>query len=120
MARILIADDALFMRTVVKKALTSGGHEVVGEAENGRKAVEMMTALNPDLILMDITMPEMDGLAALAEIMQTNPAMRVIMCTALGQQDKVRQALTTGAKDYVVKPFDPTKLVETVNRVLSA
>ncbi len=120
MARIVIADDALFMRTVVKKALAGGGHEVIGEAENGRQAVELVANLSPDLVLLDITMPELDGISALQEIIQANPAARVIMCTALGQQDKVRLALTSGARDYVVKPFDQAKLLDAVNRALSA
>lgn len=119
MARILIADDALFMRTVIKKALTEAGHEVVGEAGNGQVAISLYGTMQPDLVLLDITMPEVDGLTALSEILANHPEARVIMCTALGQQDKVRQALGQGARDYIVKPFTPPKLVDAVSRALA-
>lgn len=119
MARILIADDAMFMRATVKKVLTGGGHEVVGEAENGRVAVTLYSNLQPDLALLDITMPEMDGIAALGEIKRANAAAKVIMCTALGQHDRVKEALGLGALDYVVKPFTPDKLLGAVTRALS-
>lgn len=118
MARILIADDAMFMRATIKKALTEAGHEVVGEAENGKVAVKMFGELSPDLLLMDITMPELDGLGALGEIMRSDPSARIIMCTALGQQDKVKEALSLGARDYIVKPFSPPKLLEAINRLV--
>lgn len=119
MARILIADDALFMRTVVKRALVAGGHEVVAEAENGQQAFDAFQRLKPELTLLDITMPEVDGLAALKLIMGADPAARVIMCTAIGQQDKMREAVTSGARDYVIKPFTPDKLIDAVTRALS-
>ena len=119
MANILIADDALFMRMMLKKVLTSGGHTVIGEAENGRRAIELYASLHPDLVVMDITMPDVDGLQALVEITRADPDAHIIMCTALGQQDKVRLALTSGARDYVVKPFDANKLLDTVKRVLA-
>lgn len=120
MARILIADDAMFMRATIKKALTGGGHEVVGEGENGRMAVTLYGNTNPDLVLLDITMPELDGIGALGEIMKTNPSAKVVMCTALGQQDKVKEALALGARDYIVKPFTPDKLLAAVNGALSS
>ena len=119
MAQVLIADDAMFMRALVKKVLVSGGHEVIGEAENGRRAVELYTSLKPDVVLMDITMPEFDGLQALEAIIQQDPQAQIIMCTALGQQDKVKSALMIGARDYVVKPFDAGKLLDAIARVLN-
>lgn len=119
MARILIADDALFMRATIKKVLAVGGHEVIGEAENGRVAIEMADARQPDLILLDITMPELDGIAALTELMRRNAATRVVMCTALGQETKVREALSLGAREYVVKPFTPDKLLAAITRALA-
>ncbi|HEY3418694.1 MAG TPA: response regulator [Armatimonadota bacterium] len=118
MARIVIADDALFMRASIKKILTEGGHEVVAEAGNGQQAVTAYSSNKPDLVLMDITMPEMDGLAALHEIMSADDAARVVMCSALGQENKVREALELGAKDFVVKPFQPAKLLDAVRRAL--
>ncbi|HEX2950030.1 MAG TPA: response regulator [Armatimonadota bacterium] len=118
MAKVVIADDAMFMRATVKRVLTGAGHEVVGEGENGRVAVSLYSSLQPDLVILDITMPELDGIGALGEIMSMNPAARVIMCTALGQQDKVKEALMLGARDYVVKPFTPDKLLTAVNHAL--
>lgn len=119
MARILIADDAGFMRALLKKTLQEGGHEVVGEAENGRIAVTLFSSINPDLVMLDITMPEMDGLEALREIKSASAAARVIMCTALGQENKVKEAISTGACDYVVKPFTPAKLLDAISRALA-
>ncbi|MHB9130782.1 MAG: response regulator [Armatimonadota bacterium] len=119
MARILIADDAMFMRVSIKKILSEGGHEVVGEADNGRDAVTLYGTTTPDLVMLDITMPEMDGLAALGEIVTINGNARVIMCTALGQDNKVREAIGRGARDYIVKPFTPAKLLDAVSRALA-
>ena len=119
MARILIADDAMFMRVSIKKILVQAGYEVVAEAENGRVAVSLFGSTSPDLVMLDITMPEMDGLAALREIRSANPHARVVMCTALGQEAKVREAIEGGARDYVVKPFTPDKLLAAVERALA-
>ena len=119
MAKIIVADDAMFMRATLKKTLTEAGHEVIGEAGNGAEAVALFEKVNPDLLLMDITMPEMDGLAALATIMGAHPEARIIMCTALGQENKVKEALAAGARDYVVKPFQGAKLLDAVTRALS-
>lgn len=120
MARILIADDALFMRATLKKALTGAGHEVVFEAENGAVAVAQFQALAPELVMLDITMPEMDGIEALKQIMQANSNARVIMCSALGQENKVREAIGAGARDYIVKPFNPEKLLSAITRALQS
>ncbi len=119
MARVLIVDDAAFMRKVLGDALASGGHEVVGQAANGAEAVERFQELRPELTTLDITMPEKDGLAALAEIMAIDPAARVVMCSALGQETKVLESIKLGAKDFVVKPFQPARGLEAVGKALS-
>src|SRR3954447_9541678 len=103
MARILVVDDAAFMRKMVTDALTKGGHEVIGEAGNGTEAVEQYQSLKPDLTTLDITMPEKDGLSALKDIMALDPSAKVIMCSALGQESKVLESIKLGAKDFVVK-----------------
>lgn len=119
MARVLIVDDAAFMRKLLTDALTSGGHEVVGEAGNGVEAVARWQELQPELTTLDITMPEKDGLAALAEIMALDPSAKVIMCSALGQEGKVLEAVKLGAKDFVVKPFQPPRVLEAVEKALA-
>ena len=119
MARVLIVDDAAFMRKLLTDALVSGGHEVVGEAGNGNEAVARWQELRPELTTLDITMPEKDGLAALAEIMAIDPSAKVIMCSALGQEGKVLEAVKLGAKDFVVKPFQPPRVLEAVDKALS-
>ena len=119
MARVLIVDDAAFMRKLLTDALVSGGHEVVGEAGNGIEAVARWQELRPELTTLDITMPEKDGLAALAEIMAIDPSAKIIMCSALGQEAKVLEAVRLGAKDFVVKPFQPPRVLEAVDKALA-
>ena len=119
MARVLVVDDAAFMRKMVSDALAKGGHEVVGEAGNGVEAVARFQELKPDLMTLDITMPEKDGLAALADIMAADPSARVVMCSALGQESKVLEAIKLGAKDFVVKPFQPDRVIEAVGKALA-
>lgn len=119
MARVLIVDDAKFMRTLVKDALEAAGHEIVGEAENGIQAIEMYKKLNPDLVTMDITMREKDGLAASEEILQTDNRARIVMVTALGQEELLTRAIKMGVKDFVVKPFPPERLQQAVQKALS-
>jgi two-component system chemotaxis response regulator CheY len=119
MARVLIVDDAAFMRKVLGDALASGGHEVVGQAANGAEAVERFQELRPELTTLDITMPEKDGIAALAEIMAIDPSARVVMCSALGQETKVLESIKLGAKDFVVKPFQAARVLEAVGKALS-
>jgi two-component system, chemotaxis family, chemotaxis protein CheY len=119
MARVLVVDDAAFMRKMVSDALAKGGHEVVGEAGNGVEAVARFQELKPDLMTLDITMPEKDGLTALAEIVAADPSARVIMCSALGQEAKVLEAIKLGAKDFVVKPFQPDRVIEAVGKALA-
>ena len=118
MARILITDDAAFMRMMIKDILTKGGHEVVGEAENGRMAVDKYAELKPDLVTMDITMPDMDGLEALKAIRASDPDARVVMCSAMGQQAMVIDAIQNGAKDFIVKPFQADKVLASVSKVV--
>ena len=119
MPSVLIADDAAFMRMMLKNVLTEAGYEVVGEAENGAVAVTKYRELSPDLTTMDITMPEMDGLAALKEIRAGDPAARVVMCSAMGQQSMVIESIQAGAKDFIVKPFQPDRVLEAVQKALA-
>ena len=119
MARVLVVDDAAFMRKMVSDALSKGGHEVVGEAGNGNEAIAQYQALKPEVMTLDITMPEKDGLAALKEIIALDPAARVIMCSALGQESKVLESIKAGAKDFVVKPFQPDRVIEAVGKAMA-
>jgi len=115
---ILICDDAAFMRMMIKDILTKNGYNVVGEAENGLIGVEKYTELNPDLVLMDITMPEMDGINALKKIKEKDPGASVIMCSAMGQQAMVIESIQAGAKDFIVKPFQADRVLEAVKKVV--
>lgn len=115
---VLVVDDALFMRMMIKDILTKEGLVVVGEAENGLEAVEKYAELKPDLVTMDIVMPEMDGIEAVRSIMKTNPDAKILMCSAMGQQPLVVEALEAGAKDFVVKPFQPAKVIEAARKAL--
>lgn len=119
MARVLVVDDAAFMRKMVSDALTKGGHEVVGEGANGEEAVTLYQELKPELTTLDITMPEKDGLQALKDIMALDPAARVIMCSALGQESKVLEAVKSGAKDFVVKPFQPERILDAAAKAVA-
>ena len=115
---ILIVDDAAFMRMMIKDILTKNGCNVIGEAENGAKAFEKYNELKPDLVLMDITMPEVDGIAALKKIKGADPNALIIMCSAMGQQAMVIEAIQGGAKDFIVKPFQPDRVLEAVKKVI--
>ena len=115
---VLIVDDALFMRMMIKDILSKDGFEVVGEAENGVEAVKKYAELHPDLVTMDIVMPEMDGIEAVRNIITIDPRARVLMCSAMGQQPLVVEALEAGAKDFIIKPFQPAKVVEAVRKAL--
>ena len=119
MARVLVVDDAAFMRKMVTDALTKGGHEVVGEASNGAEAVDRFQELRPEVTTLDITMPEKDGISALKEILAFDPGARVIMCSALGQESKVLESIKAGAKDFVVKPFQADRVLEAVGKALA-
>ncbi len=115
--KILVVDDAAFMRMMIKDILIKGGYEIVGEAENGIKAVEKYKNTHPDLVFMDITMPEMDGVEALKKIRQYDPGANIIMCSAMGQQAMVNEAIRFGAKDFVVKPFQAERILEALKKV---
>ena len=117
-SNILICDDAAFMRMMIKDILTKNGYNIAGEAENGAKAVEKYAEVKPDLVLMDITMPEMDGIAALKKIKELDPNASVIMCSAMGQQAMVIESIQSGAKDFIVKPFQADRVIEAVRKVL--
>lgn len=116
--RILIVDDAAFMRMMIRDILTKNGYEVVGEANDGAQAIEKYKEFKPDLITMDITMPEMDGIQALKEIKKFDPNAKVIMCSAMGQQAMVIDAIQAGAKDFIVKPFQPDRVIEAIKKTL--
>ncbi|AZR72366.1 two-component system response regulator [Anoxybacter fermentans] len=115
---VLIVDDAAFMRMMIKNILTEAGYEVVAEAENGKQAVEKYNELRPDLVTMDITMPEMDGITAVKEIMAIDSNAKIIMCSAMGQQAMVIEAIQSGAKDFIVKPFKNERVLEAVKKIL--
>lgn len=117
MAKILIVDDAEFLRVRISKMLLADGFEVV-EAENGLKAIEAYKTNHPDMILMDITMPEMDGLSALKELRKIDPTVKVIMLTALGQESVVLEAIKSGARDFIVKPFERDRVLSAINKIL--
>src|SRR5512133_762551 len=116
---VLVVDDAAFMRMMIRDILTREGY-VIHEAVNGRDAVEKYTEVHPDLVTMDITMPEMSGLEALRAIRESDPGARVLMVSAMGQQKMIVEALEYGALDFLVKPFQPTKVLETVKKCLEA
>lgn len=116
--RILIVDDAAFMRMMIKDILKKNDFEVCGEAEDGRQAVERYKELSPDLVTMDITMPKLDGIAAVREIKKMDPAAKIVMCSAMGQQAMVVEAIQAGALDFIVKPFQHDRVVEALRKAL--
>lgn len=113
----IVVDDAVFMRTVLKKMLTEASYRVVGEAGNGLEAIELAERFQPDMMTLDITMPEMDGIQAIDGILQVSPNTKIIMCSAMGQQSKVVEAIKKGAKDFIVKPFEKTRVLQSINNV---
>jgi len=118
MARVLVVDDAAFMRMMLKGILQKGGHEVVGEAEDGQKAVEQYKALKPDIVTMDITMPNKNGIEAVKEIMTLDANAKIIMCSAMGQQEMVMDAIKSGAKDFIVKPFQEDRVLASIAKFI--
>ena len=121
MAKVLVVDDALFMRKMLSDILKKEGFDVIGEADNGKDAIEKYKELKPDLVTMDIVMPKMeeiDGIAAVREIVKLDPQARIIMVSAMGQHALVVEAIQAGAKDFIVKPFQPSRVVEAMKRVL--
>lgn len=119
MARILVVDDAAFMRMMLKDILVKGGHEVVGEASNGAEALEKYQALKPDVVTMDITMPQADGIQGVKSIKAFDANCKVIMCSAMGQQGMVVEAIQAGARDFIVKPFDAARVLDAVAKILA-
>lgn len=119
MAKVLVVDDATFMRMTIKKMLEAYGHTVVGEGCNGVEGVKKYMDIRPDVVMLDITMPEMSGVDALKRIKELDPKARVIMCSAMGQQAMVAQAIQYGAKDFIVKPFQQERLAEAIDRIMS-
>lgn len=117
--RFLVVDDAIFMRTVLKKMLTDANFTVVGEAGNGLQAIEMAQQLQPDIVTLDITMPEMDGIQAIDKILEVSPNTKIIMCSAMGQHSKVVEAIKKGAKDFIVKPFEKTRVLQAIYNVMN-
>ncbi|MDR1916553.1 MAG: response regulator [Synergistaceae bacterium] len=117
--KVLIVDDAAFMRMMLRDILAKNGFEVVGEADNGKVAVQMYNELKPDVVTMDITMPEMDGIAAVKEIKAADPTAKVVMVSAMGQQAMVIEAIRSGAADFIVKPFQPDRVLEALGKALS-
>ncbi len=117
--RFLVVDDAIFMRTVLKKILTESDFNVVGEAGNGLQAIEMAELLQPDVVTLDITMPEMDGIQAIEKILEVSPNSKIIMCSAMGQHSKVVEAIKRGAKDFIVKPFEKTRVLQAIYNVMN-
>ncbi|MCH4888733.1 response regulator [Acidaminobacter sp. JC074] len=115
---ILVVDDAAFMRMMIKDVLSKNGYEILGEAENGQKAIEKYKELNPDLVIMDITMPEVDGIQAVKEIKKIDGNAKIIMCSAMGQQAMVIESIQAGARDFIVKPFQADRVVEAVKKVI--
>ena len=116
--RVLVCDDAIFMRTMISDILSGAGYEVVGEAETGVQAIARYEELKPDLVTMDIVMPDMGGIDAVREIVKGDANAKILMCSAMGQQALVVEAIQAGAKDFVVKPFQPSRVLEAVQRVL--
>ena len=116
--RILVVDDAAFMRMMIKDILSKNGYEVAGDAENGARAIEKYKELIPDLVIMDITMPEVNGIEAVKEIKKINADAKIIMCSAMGQQAMVIESIQAGARDFIVKPFQAERVVEAVKKVL--
>ena len=115
---VLVCDDAIFMRTMITDILSQAGYDIVGEAESGAQAVQRYRDLRPDLVTMDIVMPDMGGIEAVREIVKHDPDAKILMCSAMGQQALVVEAIQAGAKDFVVKPFQPSRVLEAVQHVL--
>lgn len=118
MANVLVVDDAAFMRLSIKQILEKHGHTMIAEAADGKEAILKYTECKPDVTILDITMPEMSGLEALAHIKENDPQAKVVICSALGQQEQLAKAIQLGAKDFIVKPFEPDRMIAALNKVL--
>ena len=117
-ARVLIVDDAVVMRMMIKEILAKNGFEVVGEAQNGTEAVEKYKTLRPDVVTMDMVMPGLDGITAVKQIIAEDPEARILMCTSMGQESLLNEAIQAGAKSYITKPFQPARILESIDKVL--
>lgn len=117
-ARVLVVDDAVVMRMMIKDILSKNGFEIVGEAQNGAEAVEKYKDLRPDVVTMDMVMPGVDGIAAVKQIVSEDPAAKILMCTSLGQEALLNEAMQAGATSYITKPFQPSKILESIEKVL--
>jgi two-component system chemotaxis response regulator CheY len=117
MAKVLIVDDAAFMRMMLKNILGKNGHQIVGEAQNGAEGVKKYTELKPDVVTMDIIMPEVNGIEAVRQIMAIDPEAKIVMVSALGQEAMVKEALDAGARDFIVKPFKENKVLEVIEKL---
>ncbi len=117
MRKVMIVDDAAFMRISIRKALEKEGYEIVGEAENGKVAIKKYTELKPDIVILDITMPEMDGITALKEIKKIDEDAKVLIVSAMGQESYIREAIMHGAKNFIVKPFDNKLILKTLEKI---
>lgn len=118
--KVLIVDDAMFMRAMIRDILVNSGRfEVIGEASNGEEAVQQYLALRPDLVTMDIVMPQMDGIEACREVLKNNPKAKIVMCSALGQEALIIESIAAGAKDFIVKPFSAEKVLKVLDSVLA-
>lgn len=120
MARVMVVDDAGFMRHALRGILERHGHQVIGEAATGYEAVQVYQSVKPDVVTMDITMPDLDGVSAVQAILKVDPKARIIMCSAIGAQSRVLDAIQAGAKDYVIKPFEEDRVVSAINQALKA
>ena len=116
--KVLIVDDAAFMRMIIRDVISKNGYQVVAEAENGAEAVDLYSEHVPDLVIMDITMPQMDGIEAVRQIMKNDSSARIVMCSAMGQQSMVIESIKAGAKDFIVKPFQAERIVEALRKVM--
>ncbi len=119
MAKIMVVDDAAFLRAMLKDILVKAGHEVITEAENGLEAVDKYRSLRPDLVTMDITMPVMEGVEAVKEIRKIDPSANIVMCSAMGQKNLIIEAIQSGAKDFIVKPFQSNRVLEAISKAIS-
>jgi len=118
MARVLLVDDLKFIKMIERKALEHSGHQIVGDAKNGREAFELYTTVKPDIVLMDITMPEVNGIEALKKIIAFDPRAKVIICSAQSHDKILYDAVKAGAKEYIIKPFSTERLISTINKIL--
>lgn len=119
MGKVLIVDDAKFLRMTIARAITKAGHEVIGEAQTGEEAVQLYKNLKPDLVFMDFTMPDMDGIEAVKHIKKDFPDAKIIMCSAMGQHKMVLEAIEAGARDFIVKPFEESRIIEAIDKHIS-